>query len=133
MILKLGVIVIFLNKKIQFNLNINSDQVNKYSNAIAHYEDISTEENSLPFLYLLSISIKTILDGFNFPSGTIHMAQTLTSFVPQDISDSIYIANAEVIQENQRNNAILLKLQFNIEQKGFGNIVAGSTTLMIQG
>ena len=52
MILKLGVIVIFLNKKIQFNLNINSDQVNKYSNAIAHYEDISTEENSLPFLYL---------------------------------------------------------------------------------
>ena len=61
------------------------------------------------------------------------MAQTLTSFVPQDISDSIYIANAEVIQENQRNNAIVLKVEFNIEQKGFGNIVAGSTTLMIPG
>ena len=77
--------------------------------------------------------IKTILDGFNFPSGTIHMAQTLTNFVPQYILDSTYIANAEVIQENQRSNATVLKVQFNIEKKGFGDIVAGSTTLMIPG
>ncbi|MFL2627058.1 MAG: hypothetical protein ACJ0OY_02010 [Dehalococcoidia bacterium] len=61
------------------------------------------------------------------------MAQTLTNFVPQDILDSIYIANAEVIQENQRSNATVLKVQFNIEKKGFGVIVAGSTTLMIPG
>tara|TARA_B110000196_G_C20879211_1_gene535835 strand:+ start:483 stop:668 length:186 start_codon:yes stop_codon:yes gene_type:complete len=61
------------------------------------------------------------------------MAQTLTSFVPQDVSDSIYIANAEVMQESQRNNATVLKVQFNIEKKGFGDIVAGSTTLMIPG
>tara|TARA_B110000263_G_scaffold67159_1_gene58113 strand:- start:17 stop:202 length:186 start_codon:yes stop_codon:yes gene_type:complete len=61
------------------------------------------------------------------------MAQTLTSFVPQDISDSIYIANAEVMQESQRNTATVLKVQFNIEKKGFGDIVVGSTTLMIPG
>tara|TARA_Y100001970_G_scaffold184084_1_gene223895 strand:+ start:623 stop:1006 length:384 start_codon:yes stop_codon:yes gene_type:complete len=123
--------VIFLNKKIQFNLNINSDQVNKYFKAVDHYEKNSTEKESLPFLYLLSISIKTILDRFNFPSGTIHMAQTLSNLAVQDITESSYVANAEIIQENQRTNAIVLKVAFNIEKKGFGNIVKGSTTLMI--
>ena len=123
--------VIFLNKKIQFNLNINVEQVNKYHRAVDHYENNSSEKKSLPFLYLLSISIKSILDHFNFPSGTIHMAQTLTTLAEQDITESSYIAKAEIIQENQRNNATVLKVEFNIEKEGFGDIVKGSTTLMI--
>ena len=41
------------------------------------------------------------------------------------------ISEIEIIQENQRTNATVLKVAFNIEKKGFGTIVKGSTTLMI--
>ncbi len=112
-------------------MNINANQVNKYRKAVDHYEKDSIDKESLPFLYLLSISIKTILDQFDFPSGTIHMAQTLTNLNLQDITESVYIANAEIVQENQRNNAIVLKVEFNIEKQGYGDIVQGLTTLMI--
>ena len=94
--------VIFLNKKIQFNLNINSDQVNKYYKAVDHYEKNSTEKESLPFLYLLSISIKTILDRFYFPSGTIHMAQTLSNLAVQDITESSYVATFKSIKRKTK-------------------------------
>ena len=59
------------------------------------------------------------------------MAQTLSNLAVQDITESSYVANAEIIQENQRTNATVLKVAFNIEKKGFGTIVKGSTTLMI--
>ena len=111
-----------------FTFELSPDWVREYAAAVEDEAIGALDEGLVPPMAVAALAVRSLLEGAEFPPGTIHLGQEMALLKPVRLGERLSVS-ARVASRGERQGWVLIGIDLNVEDGEHGPVMEGRALL----